>query len=77
MRTLITYLVNLAAIISLRALISQQALRLYGGLLLLVGCMFGHVALILLGIACIYFGMRETSQPEPIQSAHQTDSEQT
>lgn len=59
MQTLITYIMNLVAIISLRALVSYQALRLYGGILLLIGCMVGHVALILLGIACLYFGLRE------------------
>ena len=67
MQTLITYLLNIVALISLRALVSYQALRVYGGLLLLVGCLIGHVALILLGIACLYFGLRER---DPIDLTH-------
>lgn len=62
MQTIITYLANIVAIISLRAIVSYQALRVYGGLLLLVGCVIGHVALILLGIACLYFGLRERDE---------------
>ena len=76
MQTVLTYLLNLAALISLRALASRQALRVYGGLLLLVGCMIGHVALILLGIACCYFGMRELEPSKPINT-QPSDSEQT
>jgi hypothetical protein len=72
MNTILTYLTNLAAIISLQALVSYQALRVYGGLLVLVGCLFGHVALVLLGIACFYFALRE-QDPKPPQA----DSEQT
>ena len=74
MNTILTYLTNLAAIITLRALVSYQALRVYGGLLVFIGCLFGHVALVLLGIACLYFGLRE-QDPKP--DSPQADSEQT
>lgn len=82
MQTILTYLLNIAALISLRALVSQQALRVYGGLLVLVGCLFGHVALVLLGIACLYFGLAYASgyqlrEQDSKPDSPQADSEQT
>lgn len=72
MQTIVTYIANylaLASLISLRALISDQAMKVYGGLLLLVGCVIGHAALILLGIACLYFQLRERDT-EPTEPTH-------
>lgn len=82
MQSILTYLTNLAAILSLRALVSLQALRVYGGLLVLVGCLFGHVALVLLGIACLYFGLANASgsqlrEQDSKPNSPQADSEQT
>ena len=72
MNSILTYLANLAAIISLRALVTYEALRVYGGVLVFLGCLSGHVATVLLGIACLYFALRE-QDPDPPQA----DSEQT
>jgi hypothetical protein len=80
MQRILTYLANIAAIITLRALVSQQALRVYGGLLVLIGCLFGHVALVLLGIACLYFGLASgfhLREQDPKPDSPQADSEQT
>jgi hypothetical protein len=65
MQSLITYILNIVALISLRELTSRHALRVYGGLLLLVGVVIGHVALMLLGVVCLYFGLREPAEKDP------------
>lgn len=62
MQTILLYLTNLAALVSLRAMISRQALAVYGGVGLLIGVLLGHAALILLAIACLYVGTQKPSE---------------
>lgn len=66
MQTLLLYITNLAALLSLKAMISRQALTVYGGVGLLIGVLIGHAALILLAVACLYVG---TKQPTGDQHA--------
>lgn len=68
MQTIILYITNLAALVSLRAMISRQALTVYGGIGLLIGVLLGHAALMLLAIACLYVGIQKPT-PTPREDA--------
>lgn len=72
---IIAVLVSIATRLSLRALLSREALSLYGGLLLLIGVLFGHVPIVLLSFACFYFAWREHMPLNPPNNQTPTQSQ--
>jgi hypothetical protein len=59
MQNLIAYVANLITLLSLRALVSREAIIVYGILACVAAAIFGNVALVFIGIACIYFATRD------------------
>lgn len=73
MQNLIAYVANLITLLSLRALVSREAIIVYGILACVAAAIFGNVAIGFIGIACIYFATREDddspSPPAPLPEA--------
>lgn len=69
MNAFLAYLVTNAsrvfAVATLRVLISLEAIRVYGCLLILFGVLFGNVALAILGGAMLYY-TRQQEEEKPI-----------
>ena len=59
MQTIIAYVANLLALLSLRALVSREAIIVYGVLACTAAAIFGNVAIGFIGIACLYFATRK------------------
>lgn len=59
MQNLIAYVANLLTLLSLRALVSREAIIVDGILACVAAAIFGNVAIGFIGIACIYFATRE------------------
>jgi hypothetical protein len=58
MQTLIAYVANLLTLLSLRALISREAIIVYGIMACVAAAIFSNVAIGFIGIACLYFATR-------------------
>jgi hypothetical protein len=59
MQNLIAYVANLITMLSLRVLISREAIIVYGILACVAAAIFGNVAIGFVGIACLYFATRK------------------